>query len=341
MNFGQLQAQQAQAQAQQRQTEAQLRSQQAQVQAQQRQTEAQLRLQQVKSQAQQGQQQSLIRFQEYQGQERQRQLQQSQIQQYRRQIESISKDPGTLPSSRFSPLGRTGTSIGKRGTQNLSVVGSLICNSVTSARIISGEYQGRANEDISWYTFLDKNISATNPTGVSEQMRIDNSGNMGFFGTRISEVFRDIQDISFNFKCFNKVTEIFVSSPSSMGGSSLRITAQFANWGSNIVSVASDIICTIYNGTTATYSCVGKNAKTNLASPNEEYFDTSTTGLTTTNGNVFLSSLTGSGATRQPYALIYRFNPTTTPMSIATIYIKIVHSATTSQIQSLRVDILP
>ena len=126
-----------------------------------------------------------------------------------------------------------------------------------------------------------------------------------------------------------------------MGGSSLRITAQFANWGSNIVSVASDIICTIYNGTTATYSCVGKNAKTNLVAPDEEYFDTSIAGLTTANGNVFISSLTGSGITRQPYALIYRFSPTTTPMSIATIYIKIVHSGTIGQIQSLRVDILP
>jgi hypothetical protein len=331
MNFGQSQAQQVR--------QNQLQAEQAR-QEQQQARQNQLQGQSQAQQARQSQQQSLLQFQEYQARTRQRQLEQSQLIQYRSQIESITKDPGTLPSSRFSPLGRSGTSIGKRGTQNLSVVGSLICNSVTSGRIISGEYQGRANQDIAWYTFLDKNISATNPSGISEQMRIDNSGNMGFFGTTISEVFRDIKDISFNFKCFNKVTEIFVSSPSAMGGSSIRITAQFANWGSNIVSVASDIICTIYNGTTATYSCVGKNAKSNLPGPNQMYFDTSTTGLTTTNGNVFLSSLTGTGGS-QPYALIYRFNPTTTPMSIGTIYIKIVHSATASQIQSLKIDILP
>ena len=201
--------------------------------------------------------------------------------------------------------------LGNRGTQNTNIVGTLKTGILTTQEITTSEFAGNPNTDLVFYT-LNQNANIGS-SGQVEQMRIDNSGNISYFGTPLTDVFRRISDISLNLKCHNKITDIYISSvglgvPLAQG---MRVIIQFDNWGSGNVVVACNVMCTMLsNSVTPTYSCVGKVAKFNLASPDNIYFDASTNGLTVTNGTVEASSQ-ASLLSRIPYALIFNFKPST------------------------------
>lgn len=232
--------------------------------------------------------------------------------------------------------------LGNRGTQNTNVVGTLKTGIFTSREITTAEFAGSPNTDLVFYTLNP--TSNIGSTGQVEQLRIDNSGNISYFGTPLTDVFRNIADISLNLKCHNKITDIYISSvglgsiPLLTNG--MRVIIRFANWNSDNVVVACDVMCSMIPDVGATYSCVGKLGKINLVSPDEEYFDASTNGLTVTNGTVQASSQ-ATVFSRIPYALIFQFKPVTTVSSIITAYIQVVHSVTNAQILSVTVDSVP
>ena len=231
--------------------------------------------------------------------------------------------------------------LGNRGTQNTNIVGTLKTGIFTSKTITTTEFSSNPNTDLVFYT-LNPN-SSIGSSGQVEQMRIDNSGNISYFGTPLTIARRSITDISLNLKCHNKITDIYISSVG-LGNvfsvTGMRVVVKFANWGLDNIAVACDVMCTMKQGTGPTYSCVGKVSKFNLSPPDEEFFDTSTTGLTTTNGTVSVNSQ-ATIFSRFRYGLVFLFKPTSTVTDIITAYIQLVHSTTNAQILSVEVDAPP
>jgi hypothetical protein len=227
--------------------------------------------------------------------------------------------------------------VGQRGILNSNLVSELNTTSLTIRSTTVSEYYGIPNNPITYYcTNLSQNTNS--PITLNPMFLIDTSGNLAWKGTLLPTNIYKSYDVSLNVETCSRITNIYFSSDN-LGGLStgLRLIIQYPNWGSNNVCVTADVMCTGRQDIAA-YSCVGEIFKNNLASPNEEYFDTLTTGLTTTNGNVFVSSLTGSGVTRQPYALIFRFVPTSPNVHSMTGFIKLVSSTTESQITSITLD---
>ena len=231
--------------------------------------------------------------------------------------------------------------IGQRSILNSSLAGSLKAKSLTTVTVNSPEYFSTAGSDIVFNT-VNFDPTSNNPKGVLEQVRIDNSGNIAYFGSAIPSLRRSITDVSLNLDCCNRITDIYVTSrgtdtPFSTG---IRVIVKYKNWGSEYVSVVVNVLCTIKNDSSAAYTCIGEIVKLNQASPNEEYFDTSTTGLTATNGSVSVDSQY-TAFSKLPYGLIFSFEPSTTPISLTTIHIKLVSSTTAAQIDYVEVDAPP
>jgi hypothetical protein len=231
--------------------------------------------------------------------------------------------------------------IGQRSILNSNLAGSLKAKSLSTVTLTSSEYVSTEGSDIVFNT-VNFNPASNNPKGVLEQVRIDNSGNVAYFGTPTPSLNRTITDVSLNLDCFNRITDIYISSkgtdtPFSNG---VRVIVQYKNWGSEFVSVVGNVLCTVKNNFGPGYSCIGEFVKFNQVSPNDIYFNTSTTGLTATNGTIFLSSR-ASTFSLIPYALVFRFRPVFTPISLFTIHIKLVSSVSAEQIESVTVDAPP
>jgi hypothetical protein len=227
--------------------------------------------------------------------------------------------------------------IGQRGILNSNLVSELNATSLTIRSASVSEYYGIPNTPITYYcTNLTPNTDV--PITLNPTFMIDTSGNLAWKGTLLPANIYKSYDVSLNIETCSRITNIYFSS-NNFGGLStgLRLTIQYPNWGSSNVCVTADVMCTGRQDI-GSYSCVGEIFKNNLVAPDEEYFNTSISGLTTTNGNVFISSLTGSGITRQPYALIFRFVPTSANVYSMSGFIKLVSSTTESQITSITLD---
>lgn len=232
--------------------------------------------------------------------------------------------------------------IGQRSILNSGLAGSLQARSLTTNTVNSSEYFSVQGTDIVFSTTNSDPLS-DNPKGVLEQIRIDNSGNIAYFGIQPSALNRSITDVSLNLDCCNRITDIYISSintntPFSNG---VRVVVRYQDWGSEFVAVAGDVLATIKNpGSGNGYSCVGEFLKLNQASPNEALFNTSISGITVNNGTLSLSSRSSSFS-NIPYALVFRFLPSFLPFSSFSIHIKLISSVTQAQIVSVQVDAPP
>lgn len=226
--------------------------------------------------------------------------------------------------------------LGQRSVLNSSLSGEITSKTLSTNTVASNKYYSPQGANIVFYT----SDYGQNPNGKLEQIRIDTSGNFSYAGGHmIMDISRNLADVQLTTDCYNKINDIYIcinqnfSNPYSNG---IRVTITYDPWGSEYVSVVGDVLCAVRNLLGTGYYCVGQFVKRNQASPNEEYFDTSTTGLTVSNGTVQLSSVASSTSTL-PYTLVFRFKPSFTNVVVSTIHIKLV-SATMSQIMSILVD---
>lgn len=221
--------------------------------------------------------------------------------------------------------------IGQRGTQNSSnALESINANICISSKIVCSEYLGPENQPIDFYT-VNTTPDSLNPKGYVSQMRIDNSGNIGFFGIPIAEVFRDVNDTSCNILYYNKIIEINVAAtlPSSAVGN-LRVEVYFGQWPVQPVGIASKILCSASSSVGTGYGCVGYVVNRNIfPGPNFIFFNTNTTGLTITNG------VASIGGPVQPYAMRYSFTPTNKP-NLMTCFIRQIQSVYNKQVIGVR-----
>ena len=232
--------------------------------------------------------------------------------------------------------------IGQRSLLNSGLAGSLQSKSLTTNTVNSTEYFSVQGTDIVFST-TNSDLLSDNPKGVLEQIRIDNSGNIAYFGTPIPSLNRSITDVSLNVDCCNRITDIYITSinTNSPFSNGVRVTVKYQNWGSNFVAVAGDVLATIKNPSGGNgYSCVGEFLKFNQASPNNQLFDTSSNTATVNNGTFVLSSRS-STFSNIPYGLVFRFLPSFTPFSVFTIHIKLVSCTTEAQIEYITVDAPP
>lgn len=233
--------------------------------------------------------------------------------------------------------------IGQRSVLNSNLSGDMVSKTLTTNVVTADQYFSPQGRDIVFNT----TDPAQSATGLLEQMRIDTSGNISYAGGhQIMDIQRDLKYVKLTTECYNKINDIyitidwdFINNPYANG---IRIMLMYENWGSKYVAVTGEVMCAItkeFGGFQPGYYCVGQFAKNNQAAPNEEYFDTSTTGLTVSNGTVQVSSVASSTMT-EPYMLIFRFMPAFSDVRTATINLKIV-SATIGQIMSIVVDSNP
>jgi len=232
--------------------------------------------------------------------------------------------------------------IGQRSLLNSGLAGSLQSKSLTTNTVNSSEYFSVQGTDIVFSTTNSDPLS-DNPKGVLEQIRIDNSGNIAYFGTPTPSLNRSITDVSLNLDCCNRITDIYISSrnTNSPFSNGVRVIVKYKDWGSNFVAVAGDVLATIKSpgGGINGYSCVGEFLKFNQGI-NTQLFDTSSNTATVNNGTFVLSSR-ASTFSNIPYALVFRFLPSFTPFSLFTIHIKLVSCTTEAQIEYITVDAPP
>lgn len=220
--------------------------------------------------------------------------------------------------------------VGARGTLNTNALESITSNVGISSKVVCSQFSGPINQPINFYT-VNTVPDANNPRGFVNQMRIDNSGNIGYFGIPIAQVFRDVNDTSCNIFYYNKIIEINVAAtvpPSAVGN--LRVEVYFNNWPNQTVGIASNILCSARSSIGTGYACVGYVVNRNVfVGPNFIFFGTNTTGLTITNG------VASIGGPVQPYTMRYSFTPTNKPNQF-TCFIRQLQSVDNQQVIGIR-----
>lgn len=220
--------------------------------------------------------------------------------------------------------------VGARGTQNTNALESINSNVGISSKIVCSDFLGPINQPINFYT-VNTAPDSNNPRGFVNQMRIDNSGNIGYFGIPITQVFRDLTDASCNILYYNKIIEInaAVNIPSSASGT-LRIEVYYNTWPNEYLGIASNILCSANSSVGSGYGCTGYVVNRNVyPGPNYIYFDSTTSGLTITNG------VASIGGPVQPYTMRYSFTPTNKPDQM-TCFIRQIQSVDDQQIIGVR-----
>jgi hypothetical protein len=216
--------------------------------------------------------------------------------------------------------------IGQRGTQNSNALESVNSNLGTSNRVVCPDYYGPINKDINFYT-VNTSPDSNNPRGFVNQIRIDNSGNIGYFGIPITQVYRNLNDTSCNICYYNKIIEITAAStiPSSATGI-FRIEVYFKDWPNKFIGTVSKILCSGSSTIGPGFGCTGYVATRNgFPGPDYVYFYGDSIGLTVVNGTVDI------GPKYQPFSLQYEFTPTNKP-DLMTCFISQAQSVDDQQI---------
>jgi len=233
--------------------------------------------------------------------------------------------------------------VGVRGTQNVNAAFNVTASNLISTRVVCSQFTSLPLKDISFKT-TNVDPYVIQPIGLNEQFRIDNSGNMSYFGAPPINVFNlaTFFDTSCNIAYNNKMLELNVATnhyldPSLLGF--LRIDILFAGWAAtDYVLVNSKVLACSNSSVGPGMTCAGYTVNRNRTTPDLFppplsvkwfRFEDSTGSIAVSNGTLIV----GSGGS---YTLRYQFNPTNKPDNIV-VYIGLIHAVLASQIRQITV----
>lgn len=234
--------------------------------------------------------------------------------------------------------------IGARGTQNINTAYNVSANTLISNRVVCSEFLGPELKNISFSTTNTDPVSSA-PIGLVEQLRIDNSGNIAYFGApEISFSNLVSKDVSCNIAYYNKAVDIYVATdhfadPSLIGY--LKVQIYFSAWTAMDYVILSSKILAAANsslgpGMTCAGYCVSRNQNTVTPFPNSvKWFRfQGTSGAVTVNNGFFALG----GNVFRNFGADFFFYPDNKPDNIVA-FINLIHATVPTPITDVLITV--